>query len=74
MSYKDFDDVRMMKEKRGLLITLLGHELDDYIMKKLEDEDLQNIHALDMFLDETLTEYFQRCDFVRKYYHEKLYS
>ena len=74
MSYKDFDDVRMMKEKRGLLITLLGHELDDYVMKKLEYGDLQDIYALDMFLDETLTEYFQRCDFIREYYHEKLYS
>ena len=70
----DRDETRMLKEKRGLIFTMLKRRFEDQVYDYLCKDNFSDMDALDDWLDKALEQYYKECEAIDEYYDERLNS
>lgn len=66
------DREEMIKQKKGLLITILKRKFEDRLYDKLDKADFTDMDGLDKWLDSAFAQYLSECDAIKEYYDRKL--
>lgn len=70
----DRDETRMLKEKRGLIFTMLKRRFEDQVYDYLCKDNFSDMDVLDDWLDKALEQYYNECEAIDEYYDERLNS